>query len=430
MTTEPKTKNDDAWEQLFNTYPILEEVNKNGQFIISSAKINVVRESRLMAKFDQRVNLPKIFSDHRLSILPISRSEYIIAPIDTHCKVTYSTVSPASAQLPPDIESIDDANLYSEAIALNWAFNAEIIDDLVEEATFHTVSGRMSTARFNFSINSTRPGQAPVQIKVDNSQCEIDGGFEGKRYFALLEAKNYAVNDFLIRQLYYPYRLWSSKLSKKIIPILMTFSQDVFDFFIYEFAIETDYNSLTLVKQKRYAIAPEEITTGDVSMLLSQVRIVPEPVGIPFPQADRFGRIVDLLSLLVVKPLTRDEITENYEFNARQTNYYTDAGRYLGLIDKLTDSTTQEITFRLTSTARVMLNKKHKQKHLGLIQKILEHSVYQNVFQLALQRGGIPTNSEISQIIKDSREDINDTTARRRASTVRGWVEWIWKQIE
>lgn len=42
-----------------------------------------------MAKIDQSINLPQIFRDNRLSILPVSRSKYIIAPIDTHRAVTY-----------------------------------------------------------------------------------------------------------------------------------------------------------------------------------------------------------------------------------------------------------------------------------------------------------------------------------------------------
>ncbi len=32
--------------------------------------------------------------------------------------------------------------------------------------------------------------------------------------------------------------------------------------------------------------------------------------------------------------MTKEEITTTYDFNPRQTNYYTDAGRYLGIIDK------------------------------------------------------------------------------------------------
>ncbi|WP_200888864.1 DUF7226 domain-containing protein [Aphanizomenon flos-aquae] len=37
------------------------------------------------------------------------------------------------------------------------------------------------------------------------------------------------------------------------------------------------------------------------------------------------------------KELTKEEITANYQFNQRQTNYYTDAARYLGFVDKYKD---------------------------------------------------------------------------------------------
>ncbi len=46
------TKNDIAWEKLFEKYSILECINQKGYFIISSSQINEFRESRLMAKFD------------------------------------------------------------------------------------------------------------------------------------------------------------------------------------------------------------------------------------------------------------------------------------------------------------------------------------------------------------------------------------------
>ncbi|WP_287521897.1 type II restriction enzyme [Okeania sp. SIO2C2] len=76
------TKNDVAWEKLFEKYQILEEVNKNGLFKIEASQINQERESRLMAKFDHVVNLPEIFKENCLSILPISRSQYIISCSD------------------------------------------------------------------------------------------------------------------------------------------------------------------------------------------------------------------------------------------------------------------------------------------------------------------------------------------------------------
>jgi hypothetical protein len=282
-----------------------------------------------MAKFDHSVNLPDIFRDNHLSILPISRSKYVIGKFNTHFEVKYnSEIEVIPFEFPPGIESIDYTNLYSESSALHCAFNIGIIDDLVDEKTAYTVSGRMSTESLDFNIINSI-GNKPYSIQVENSQCEIDAGFESDNYFVLIEAKNYAIDDFLIRQLYYPYRLWSKKMAKKVIPVLMTYSNDIFSFFIYEFSNDENYNSLKLREQKNYTIAPEEIQRSDVDLVLNNIKVIAEP-NVPFPQADKFERVVDLLSLLLVeKDLTKDDITENYEFDRRQTDYYTNAGVYI-----------------------------------------------------------------------------------------------------
>ncbi|HBK96393.1 MAG TPA: translation elongation factor, partial [Microcoleaceae bacterium UBA10368] len=149
MSKSKKTANDRAWETLFERHHILEEVDKNGFFEIESAQINQERESRLMAKFDHSVNLPELFRDNHLSILPISRSKYVIGKFDTHLKVGYdSEIEVIPVEFPAEIESIDYTNLYSESSALHCAFNIGIIDDLVGEKTAYTVSGRMSTESF------------------------------------------------------------------------------------------------------------------------------------------------------------------------------------------------------------------------------------------------------------------------------------------
>jgi len=429
MSKTKKTANDRAWETLFETHKILEEVARNGCFEIEAAQINKQRESRLMAKFDHSVNLPDIFRDNDLSILPISRSKYVIGKFDIHSEVKYdSKIEVIPFEFPAGIESIDYTNLYSESSALHCAFNIGIIEDLLGEKTAYTVSGRMSTESFDFNIINSFTNK-PYSIKVENSQCEIDAGFESNNYFVLIEAKNYAIDDFLIRQLYYPYRLWSKKITKKVIPVLMTYSNDIFSFFIYKFSNDKDYNSLQLITQKNYTIAPEEIQRSDVDQVFNTIKLIPEP-DVPLPQADKFERVVDLLSLLFEKDLTKDDITENYEFDRRQTDYYTNAGLYIGLIENYKDSLTKKVTVRLTSEGRSILHKRPKLKYLDLINKILQKKVFYLVFELTLKQGDIPPKDAICKIISENRPDINDTTIKRRYSTVRGWISWIWSQIK
>ena len=65
--SDKNTKNDVAWEALFEKYSILQKINEIGYFEIESNSINEFRESRLMAKFDNDQTLPKIFKQHKLS---------------------------------------------------------------------------------------------------------------------------------------------------------------------------------------------------------------------------------------------------------------------------------------------------------------------------------------------------------------------------
>ncbi len=427
--TREKRKNDVAWEALFEEYRIIDEVSDKGFFEIESNQINKVRESRLMAKFDHYVNLPIIFRENQLSILPVSRSKYVIGNFDTYFKIRNNNdVEVIPVDFPEEIESIDYTNLYSESSALNCAFNAGIIDDLVGEKVYYTLSGRMSTDNFSFYISNFN--NLKCNINVKNSQCEIDAGFESENYLVLLEAKNYSVDDFIIRQLYYPYRLWLGKTSKEVIPVLMTYSNDVFSFFIFKFENALDYNSLTIVDQKNYIIDSEKVQSDDVFKIFNEVNIVAESDNIPFPQADNFERVVDLLSLLVEKDLTKDEITENYQFDVRQTNYYTDAGRYIGLISKYKDSISKEIIYFLTDEGKSILRRRHKRKCLELTRKILEHRVFYEVFNLAANTGEIPDKNEVCKVMQGSNLGINDTTIARRSTTVRKWLEWIWSQID
>ena len=97
---------------------------------------------------------------------------------------------------------------------------------------------------------------------------------------------------FLIRQLYYPYRLWKPKTTKEVVPIFLSISDNIFSFYVYRFAEESHYNSIELLSHKKYQIGTTDIELEDiVKTLNSTATILPEPIGIPFPQSDSFGRI-------------------------------------------------------------------------------------------------------------------------------------------
>jgi hypothetical protein len=140
---------EEAWNQLFEQYDIVNRVIEEGVFRISATQINEVKEARLMARFDQSSKLPAIFKKNKLSILPVSRGEYIIGPYRTHASVEYSDIEPIKVAV-PNLQTLDYTNLYSESAALLFAYNSGIIDHILNSVSkvYYTVNGRMGSGNF------------------------------------------------------------------------------------------------------------------------------------------------------------------------------------------------------------------------------------------------------------------------------------------
>uniref|UniRef100_UPI004038C172 type II restriction enzyme n=1 Tax=Faecalibacterium prausnitzii TaxID=853 RepID=UPI004038C172 len=419
--------NDTAWQILFDKYDILGNIERNGQFIISSNQIKEFREPRLMTKFDHKINLPTIFADNRLAILPISRGDYVISSFSAYKEFEPPVNDVQRVSIPAHIQSLMPQFLVSEAIALNCANACGILSDFLEdEALVPTVSGRMSSGNFGFDIETD---SGVKRIDVANSQIEIDAAYEGINCLSLFEAKRDLSDDFLVRQLYYPFRVWKERVTKPVKPVFLVFSNGMFNLYQYEFDDPQNYNSLRLVKQKNYVIATE-ISLSDIENLLITVPFVAEP-KISFPQADRMSRIVNLIELLNEKPMTKQDITSKYAFDERQTNYYTDAGRYLGLIEKGHDEN-GNILFQLSTRGRHILGLEYKERQLAIVTQILAHKVFNETLKLHLQYGEMPDKQTIIRIMKEANlYNIEaDSTYLRRSSTVVGWINWILGIVE
>lgn len=423
-----KSKNDIAWEKLFEKYRILEKLANNERILISSTEINQFREARLMTKFDHRSQLPKLFIEHKLSILPTSRGTYEIGMFETFCDFNKEEVEVTSIEFPTFLESIDHKDITSEAIAINCAFVSKILHDFTgEENLLPTVSGRMSSSLFDFTINSK---QNTVNINVENSQIEIDGGFEGDTSLILIEAKNYISDDFLIRQLYYPYRLWSNKITKRVRPIVLTYSNGIFHLREYEFTSPELYNSIQLLHHKKYVVQEGSINIENIQNILERIQVVEEP-ELPFPQADSFERIINLCELLKQREfICKDDITQNYDFDRRQTDYYSNAAKYLGLVEVRSEN--QQTGCYLSENGIRIFNLPIIERQLEFVKLILSHSVFKNTLKLYFEKGDVPTKDEIVEIMRNAQlYKINsEHTYKRRASTIISWINWILGLIE
>lgn len=425
MSGEEKTKNDREWERLFERYDILSKVREEGAFLISADQIKEYREPRLMVKFDHRINLPKLFQKHQLSILPVSRKKYLISNFNAYHQFEKVEKGVTQINMPGNIQSLDTNNIPSEAIALNCAFTSGMLMDFLgEDILYPTVSGRMGTGKFDFLIQDLNKGKN-VAVSVENSQMEIDAAYEGIGSLAIIEAKRDISEDFLVRQLYYPCRVWSERVTKKVRPIFFVYSNGIFSLYEYAFRDLREYNSLKLIKHKNYSIEDTAIVLEDLQDIECCTKMVEEP-EIPFPQANKFERVINICELLNAQELSREQITQRYAFDVRQTNYYTDAAIYLGLVEKKY-GLERKPKYKLTSRGRHILSYGYRQRQLAYCGAILEHQVFRSTFDCCLHNGVMPSTDAIVSIMRTVgiyHLDSEDTY-RRRASTVAGWVNWM-----
>lgn len=414
--------NKEAWEKLFEKYSILENIKKNGYFKISSKQINEYREARLMTKFDNSEVIPKILKDNNLSILPVSSNTYMISEFNAYKKFDKVDNEINRIEFPQYIESLNYENITSEAVALNCAYITNILKDFLnEEELVPTVSGKMGSGVFNFDIKKINSDEK-INITVENSRMEIDGGYEGINSLALVEAKNVVSEDFLIRQLYYPYRLWKSKIQKNVRPIFVVYSNDIFTIYEYKFNDVNEYSSIELVKSKRYSIEETNIDFGTIQNLLYQIRTFEKEPEVSFPQANNFDRVINLCEMLEISERERDEITEKYDFVSRQTNYYTDAAIYLGLVNK-----TGKKSFELTDEGKRILKLKYKERQIAFARLILSHKVFYMITKSYFENLEMPNDDEIVDYMKKSNlyKIESNSTFYRRASTIKSWIYWI-----
>jgi len=418
----------DIWDQVFEKYHILDEIEEKGFFEITSKQLKEFYEARLMAKYDFSKSMPKIFKKNHLGILPITRGKYIIGKFKVYENLKEINTEPEVVSLPSYIETIDPDNIYSEANALHVGLITRMLDKVVGEKLIQSISGRMNTDGFDFDIKVAE-SQEYAHIQVNKPQIEIDGGYESKKYVVLVEAKNKKSSDFIIRQLYYPYRYWSNKVSKPIIPIFFLYDSGIYTLYRYEFKDKNNYNSLKLVNAKRYRVQYEK-SDENLKELFNTMQIEEELEYIPFPQADSFTKIINMMMLIYDEGTkSSKEIANDLDVVERQGYYYTSAGRYLGLIDK----TRKTSCYELTSLGKNIISQEVYIRNKLLAKQVLRHKVFYLTLDYFYRNEKLPSYSIVEEyiikysnvMIRSKKKNQKPNTIKRRISTVLCWIQWM-----
>lgn len=427
----------DAWQVLIDKYDISTEISNNGFFKISASQIKEVKEPRLMAKWDSSEQLPNSLKKNKINLLPDSRSSYILSDFLLYQelpKVVEHVKNMAKVEL-PDLQTIDVDNISSEANAINVLQISGILEDFLEldldDVLYATFNGRMSSGKFDFKVDTRR--QIQLKVDVDRAQIEIDGGFESDHCVVVLEAKNVLHEDFHIRQLYYPYRLWESKVDKPVRLIFSIYTNKIFRLMEYRFKEKENYSSIELVRTKNYSLEDTSITLDEIKDVYDSIKdteVISDNMNVedsvPFIQADNFERIVSLLENMYENPMTSEEIIELMKFTTRQRDYYFNAGKYLGLFQKLKEDKVRK--YGLTNIGVAVYKKSYKERQLELVKLILSHRIFRDLFGEILETGVIPDKGRVVELELEYNVCSIDV-ASRRATSVISWLNWIFNLV-
>ena len=423
-------KAEEAWQGLIKKYQISERMAVYGQCDVSAEQMKEFREPRLMAKWDSEEVLPAALKDRKWNILPVSRGSYTLSDFKLYEKLP--DFSPGKEPMEEmhfaaSYESIDFRQITSEANAIHVLLLSDALDRFLgAEGTVETFNGRMGTGDFHFSVDSFSGNRR--KVSVTSAQCEIDGGFENDENVIIMEAKNVLHPDFHVRQLYYPYRLWRSRVRKPIRLIFSQYYNRVFRLLEYGFTDAENYSSIRLLREQCYSLDDTKITKDDLIGRWERTQAVYSDDcrlsgAVPFPQADTFGRVISLLEQLGKGGMTGNEIASLMQFRERQSDYYFNAGKYLGLFEKV--STWRGKVIGLTKLGEELNRMTYKERQLKLVELLLSHKIFHRLFGKMLDRGAPISKEEI-------KEDMlrlsvcSDKVADRRAGTVQSWLAWAW----
>ena len=392
------------------------KLERRGYFYIGARELERLsgRQPRLMAKHDFSTSRPWIFQRLRLGIVPVSRSEYLVGRFNLYERFPETQRGEVrTLELPAGLDTLSLEAVSSEAVALNGASASGMLEDFLGCAPLQaTVAGRMSTHGLK-----VRLPDLGVDVAVDRAQMEIDGGFESLEHLVLVEAKNHLSEDFNIRQLYFPYRRFQQRLAKDVVPVYLVYSNGIFHLYRYEFRDPADFRSISLVDSARYALSSSHLDAQAALDIVRAVAPEPEP-AVPFPQANSFERVVNLLELIALQPLSKAEITQRYDFDPRQADYYANAARYLDLAEPVED------TWEPTEHGRRVIEQPQRDaRNAALIRALAARRVFREVLELSLARGAVASTAEICAAMDGL--GLSLATSRRRASTVARWTQWV-----
>lgn len=430
---------DKAWQILNDEYHILDAIEKDGTCEISADQIKEAQdlvpktevnlEPRLITKYDTTASMPLLFQENKLSLLPTAHGQYLIGRFKTFHTLEKVIDPIRRFHMPRRIESLglDGYDNLSEDTAMAVAYASGMVADFMGDdgMIYPSVYGRSRSPQFSFDIRIV--GGGTTKLDVDRCQIEIDWSGESARSLMIVEAKAHFPNEFMVRQLYYPYRKFADRMRKPVRPTFMAYSQGVFTFWEYQFVRPGEYSSLHLTHASRYSIHPAFLTKGDFMEVWHKTTVEDEG-PFAFPQADSVERTLDLIQFLGEPDIdgrpgkSTAEIGEHYKFTTRQGSYYVLVLRYLGL----SCEASPRHRYCLTDLGEQYLKANQYERTLIVYRQLVKKPTFRELIRMTLDHGAPPPRPTIVGVLQElSTIGESGDVLRRRASTARAWCQWV-----
>ncbi len=359
-------------------------------------------EPRLMMKFDHSHLLPAKLRDHGRFILPLRNGLYaILAGTGYH----HPEICPEPVDFPRQTQfrlNTTETGI-SEMQHLDMAFNSGLLAEFLEEPLLYpTIRGRKRSPQFHFRCGDQ-------ELDVQGVQVEIDGGFEGRNSVTVVEAKIGECHDFHLRQLYYPFRFWSTQTQKTIRPVFFTFDPATNIYRLREYAFDPPdiYCCPRLVKAAAYRIV--EPVSPRLEPLIIRTTT-------PVPQADRIEKVAVIPFLVDEGYDTPNKLAPLLEFSPRQGRYYLDAAGSLGLLER---------NYRLTTLGLEYLSSTPDIRHQILAKAILSLPIAQEILAYLVMAPSRTLHKDFLVELTRCSTGLAPATARRRTQTLWNWLAWV-----
>lgn len=405
--------NENAWDKLFTHFDIVKKVDAYGYFDITADQIKKFgeREPRLMTKFDYKKHLPTIMRQHDMALLAIENGKYRIGRFNPYIEVAEkSLVLPARVTFPSNIISINPKKIEHESLVLDASHVSGILTRIFGEEVNLTIRGRTRNAPFSFQLDG-------MPFSVSGVQIEVDGGYEGATSINLVEAKIGSSSTINLRQLLYPHLVWEGLVNgKKRVNTYICFYQEPVLRFIPVQISAAGTVFADHANEQAFMLEPPAIL--NLYTIPAQKHATLPVISAPFPQANRFDRVLAMLHVVAREgQISKEELAQFFDesLDLRDVGYYASVLQWLGLV------TIKNGVISTTSFGLEIASFSHAER----MQKLANIVFGEPIFHHALHKESTPIPAKLFE-----RWRIGRSTPARRLSTIKAWLRFFKEYVE